>query len=330
MRRKLPAVLLGVLVLAWGGLRLGEAVWEPAWTRLPRWVPAPSVGTALPHLAPSPRSPEKKSPGLLLLGREPLPENASLIRELLARGLQELRERKGARLPAARPLSLRILPRMGPLLSPGLQAKKLEALLPGNKVLLLCLDFSSLDPPKPPKGGRGLWPGLRSLLPLLRVDRGQALAQVPGPGFFPKAFRLFHRGGFRGEALLWEKIGARLLALARIAQAKGCKLLPLYLPHSFEASGAVLGEMLSDLRLDPEQFEASRPSRRFRDLCGQLGLPFFATLTALRRVPDKDERPLYAPLRGKIQTASPLSERGLRLLLRPLLPSLERALKPPD
>jgi hypothetical protein len=108
---------------------------------------------------------------------------------------------------------------------------------------------------------------------------------------------------------------------------EGCELLPLYVPHSFEANGAVLTHLLDDLQLDPKRFESRRPSRRFRDLCQSLGLRSPDTVTALRRVPNKDKRPLFRSMKRGMGTASPLTERGLRLLLRPLLPSLEETLR---
>ena len=340
MRKRLPALFLGLMITLWGFLWLGETLWEPAWKHAQAWVCAPKAsnprGIGGVHSFPDPKPHSKsKDPGLLFLGLPPIPHHASLLRELVAQGLQRLDE-QGSKPDAQRPplpirvLSLPNLRGIYELSSKG-QPAVFPKLLQGNRVLILCLSFRSVDPYPPlgPPIRATLWSSLRSWIPLLRVDREQALPEVHRPGFFPKSLRLFFRHGIAEEAKLWARFERVLTQFRELAKKAGSKLVPLYLPQAFEADGAVLTRLLAGLHLDPKEFESGRPSRRFRDLCQHMGLPYVATVTALRRPPDKTKRPLFIPLDEDSTAHALLTKRGLRLLLRPLLPKLRAALRSP-
>ncbi len=338
MRRRFPALISVSLVALWACLWLAETIWEPAWKHAQAWVlppqrTAPSSRRGFP-LTPSRPSPTKpKDPGLLFLGVPPIPPQPPLLQEALAQGLQSLDEQRAQAETQLHPLPIHIawLPNLRVIyeLSSKGHAQALTKRLQGNKAWVLCLSFRSVDP-LPTLGQKkqpGLWVYLRSWIPLLRVDRNQALPQVPRPGFFPRTLQLFFRGGAPGETKLWTRFERVLAQCQKIAKKVGCKLIPLYIPQAFETNGAILTSLLSDLHLDPKQFETGRPSRRFRDLCRRLGLPVVATVTALRRVPDKKSRPLYLQVDRDTKARPLLTIRGLRLLLRPLLPKLQAALK---
>ncbi len=340
MRKRLALLLIVFFVALWGSLRGAEALWEPAWIPATTWIDqkpslfsAPSSFKRTTSLSKQNKTDRfsrsmPSDPSLLFFSLPPIPNNPPLLREHLARGLSQLTGNKTE--TTLHPLQIQVDRLQSQGGQPKTATKALLQTLQQKKtqVFILCFNFRTLDPAPfshPPKK-HPLWKRLRAWLPLLRVDRSQALPGVSRPGFFPRTLRLFFRGGVSDEKKIWEKIGATLIQYHRLSKEAGSTFIPLYVPQAFEVDGANLTQMLEDLRLSPKHFEAGRPSRHFRDLCQRLGLPYVATLTALRRVPNKAKRPLYQTQDPKNFESRVLTNRGLRFLLRPLLPILKNLL----
>lgn len=102
-----------------------------------------------------------------------------------------------------------------------------------------------------------------------------------------RAFAAIHLRGGDSQSLFGEATEA-LDRVARWCEQRGCRLLVLVIPRSWQVEEAGLAEMLRELKIDREQLDLDRPQRVLADWGAARGVEVIDFLPALRRAAASD------------------------------------------